>query len=73
MAKKFELLAWAHSIPLCDDLWLSKHAQNVAMVDQTIIRDIEKRVVEEYFKEDHVPMDLFMPLAALSQCGSFIV
>ena len=71
MAKKFELLAWSGGLPLCDDLWLGMHARNVALVDQAMIRDIENAVLEGFYEHEKVPMDLFMPLAALSQMWVF--
>lgn len=31
--EKFSLYQWVSTIPLCDDLFLSMQAQNVALVD----------------------------------------
>jgi hypothetical protein len=46
-------------------------ARNIAIVDQAIIRDIESRALEGFLKDEKVPMDFFMPLAAISQMWVF--
>ena len=52
MPKDFELLAWSHTIPLCEDLWLGMQARNIAMVDQLIIRDLEAQALEQFLEKE---------------------
>lgn len=68
---QFNIFTWARSIPLCDDLWLGMQAQNIALVDLAIIRDIESSALEAYLERERTPTDILMPLSALSQMWVF--
>jgi hypothetical protein len=48
--EEFPVFSWAGTIPLCDDLWLRMQAQNVAIVDMTIIRDIEAEALARFYQ-----------------------
>lgn len=68
---EFSVYQWVATIPLCDDLWLGMQAQNVAIVDMTIMRHIEHDALEEYFKDDSFSMPTLQVLSALSQMWIF--
>jgi len=65
--KKFSLYSWVLNIPLCDDVFLSMQAQNIAVVDMMVIRDLEAAVIERFYADDQMPMDLVQLLSGLSQ------
>src|SRR5439155_19914712 len=67
----FSLLEWSSKIPLVDDLWLGMQARNIAIVDMTIMRQIEASVLEEFFHDDRHSMPTLMTLSALSQMWVF--
>jgi hypothetical protein len=69
--EEFSLYQWVATIPLCDDLWLGMQAQNVAVVDMTIMRRIEHDALEEYFNDDRISMPTLQVLSALSQMWIF--
>lgn len=70
-SNEFNMLAWSHEIPLCDDLWLGMQARNIAIVDFAIIRDIETEALEAYLERERTPSDILLPLSALSQMWVF--
>jgi len=67
----FSIFAWSAQIPLCDDLYLGMQARNVAMVDLAVIRDIESQALSAYMERERTPVDILMPLSALSQMWVF--
>lgn len=73
MDNEFNLLAWSGSIPLCDDLWLGMQVRNIAIVDLSIIRDIEAQALAAYMERERTPTDILLPLSALSQMWIFSV
>lgn len=68
---QFNIYTWSDSIPLCDDLWLGMQARNIAMVDMSIVRGIEEEALEAYMERERTPVDILMPLSALSQMWVF--
>lgn len=68
---EFNLMDWSGQIPLCDDLWLGMQARNIAIVDQTLVRPLESQALRAYFEQDRTPLDLLLPLSALSQMWIF--
>ncbi len=62
---------WYRSIPLCDDLWLGMQAQNVAVVDHGFIRPLESDSLAALIERERTPIDLLLPLSALSQMWIF--
>jgi hypothetical protein len=59
--KDFSVLGWADTIPLCDDLWLRMQAQNIAVVDISIIRVLELQALRVHAQEERTPIELLMP------------
>jgi hypothetical protein len=70
-AKDFSLFAWAATIPLTDDLWLRMQAQNIAVVDMTMLRPMEERALEEFFEHDRISSETTHNLSAISQMWIF--
>jgi hypothetical protein len=68
--KKFNVIAWASGITLCDDLWMRMQAQNIAVVDIAIVRPMELEALCAYSREERIG-ELSMPLSALSQMWIF--
>ena len=67
-ADQFSMYPWIESIPLCDDLFLSMQAQNIALVDLMVLRDMEAELLQEYWKNDgRTPMPFAMLVGATSQ------
>lgn len=64
---QFSLFQWVSTIPLCDDLFLSMQAQNIALVDLLVIRGMERELLEEYWRRDRMPLDGAMLGGAISQ------
>jgi hypothetical protein len=65
---KFSLYQWVSTIPLCDDLFLSMQAQNVALVDLMVIRGMEAQLLQAYYdNDDRMPIDVGMLVGATSQ------
>src|SRR6266700_818694 len=65
---KFSLYRWVSTIPLCDDLFLSMQAQNVALVDLMVIRGMEAELLQAYYdNDDRMPIDVGMLVGAISQ------
>ena len=71
MTNQFNILAWSKGIPLCDDVWLGMQARNIAIVDFAIIRDMEDSALAAYLERGRTPMDILLPLSALSQMWVF--
>jgi hypothetical protein len=69
--KDFNVLSWASTIPLCDDLWLQMQAQNIAVVDIAIIREMELQALRVHAQEERTLLELLMALSALSQMWVF--
>jgi hypothetical protein len=69
--KGFSVFGWAETIPLLDDLWLRMQAQNIAVVDISIIREMELQALRVHAQEERTPTELLMPLSALSQMWVF--
>jgi hypothetical protein len=66
--EKFSLYQWVSTIPLCDDLFLSMQAQNVALVDLMVIRGMEAQLLQAYYdNDDRMPIDVGMLVGAISQ------
>jgi hypothetical protein len=65
---QFSMYAWVASIPLCDDLFLSMQAQNIALVDLMVLRDMETQLIQEYWRSDgRMPNQFAMLVGATSQ------
>ena len=66
--EKFSLYEWVSTIPLCDDLFLSMQAQNIALVDLMLIRGMEAELLHAYHdNDDRLPADVGMLVGAISQ------
>lgn len=66
--EKFSLYEWVSTIPLCDDLFLSMQAQNIALVDFMLIRGMEADLLQAYHdNDDRMPIDVGMLVGAISQ------
>jgi hypothetical protein len=65
--EKFSLYQWVSTVPLCDDLFLSMQAQNIALVDLMVIRGMEAQLLQAYYENDRVPIDLAMLLGGIGQ------
>lgn len=64
----FALYRWVAEIPLCDDLFLSMQAQNIALVDLLVLRQMEHDLLEHYYaNDDRMPLDRAMLVGAMSQ------
>lgn len=67
-ADQFSMYPWIASIPLCDDLYLSMQAQNIALVDLMVLRDMEAQLIQEYWNNDgRMPNQFAMLVGATSQ------
>lgn len=66
-SNEFNIFSWSGGIPLCDDLWLGMQARNIAMVDISVIRPIEGQALTAYMERERTPVDILLPLSALSQ------
>lgn len=66
----FSVIAWAGTIPLCDDLWLRMQAQHIAAVDIGIIRPLELQTARRIFNEEGVA-DVMLALNGVSQMWLF--
>jgi hypothetical protein len=65
---QFSMYPWVAAIPLCDDLFLSMQAQNIALVDLMVLRDMETQLIREYWKNDgRMPNQFAMLVGATSQ------
>jgi hypothetical protein len=71
VSSKFNMFLWSDTMPLCDDLWLGMQARNIAIVDQTVIRDIEREALAAFAERDKTPSDILLVLSALSQMWIF--
>jgi hypothetical protein len=71
MSAPFNMFSWSADIPLCDDTWLGMQARNIAIVDLTIIRDFEEQTLAAYMERERTPIDMLLPLSALSQMWCF--
>jgi hypothetical protein len=69
----FNLMAWSGSIPLCEDLWLGMQVRNIAMVDVSIVRQVEQQALDEYMATEKTPIMVLSVLSALSQMWVFSV
>jgi hypothetical protein len=67
----FNIFAWSDTIPLCEDLWLGMQARNIAIVDLSVIRQVECEAVAEFHEHDRTPLPTLMMLSALSQMWTF--
>jgi hypothetical protein len=66
--EQFALYQWVSTIPLCDDLFLSMQAQNIALVDILVIRPMESALLQAYYaNDDRMPPGDAMLVAAISQ------
>jgi len=68
---QFNILSWSGSIPFCDDLWLGMQVRNIALVDLDFLRPMEGEALSAYLERDRTPVDILMPLSALSQMWIF--
>ncbi|MGB5086079.1 MAG: hypothetical protein WBO09_16100 [Methylocystis silviterrae] len=69
---RFNIFTWSSEIPFCmDDVWLGMQARNIAVVDLTIIREIEGQALAAYMERERTPSDILLPLSALSQMWVF--
>ncbi len=65
---QFSMYSWVASIPLCDDLFLSMQAQNIALVDLMVLRGMETELLQEYWNNDgRMPGQFAMLVGATSQ------
>jgi hypothetical protein len=70
---QFSMYPWVASIPLCDDLFLSMQAQNIALVDLMVLRDMETQLIQEYWKNDgRMPNQFAMLVGATSGRASTV-
>jgi len=69
--RDFSVISWAGTIPLCDDVWLRMQAQNLAAVDISIIREMELEALRVHGREERTPLEVLVPLSALSQMWVF--
>jgi hypothetical protein len=68
----FSVYSWCATIPMTDDVYLSMQAQNIAVVDMTILRHLEAQALEEFFsQEDRISQQTLSVLSALSQMWVF--
>lgn len=70
-SNEFSLFSWSSTIPFCDDVWLGMQARNIALVDMTFLRPMEAHALSEYIEHERTPIDVLMPLSALSQMWIF--
>jgi hypothetical protein len=71
-AEEFSVYAWYSTIPMTDDLYLGMQAQNIAVVDMMVIRQLENQALEEFFSDrDRVVFETSQLLSALSQMWVF--
>lgn len=72
MSNQFNILSWSDSIPFCrEDLFLGMQARNIALVDMTFLRPMETEALGAYIERERTPVDILMPLSALSQMWIF--
>jgi hypothetical protein len=70
--KHFSVYSWYPTIPMTDDIYLGMQAQNIAVIDMTILRPLEAQALEEFFSEhDRVSPGTLSVLSALSQMWVF--
>ncbi len=63
-------LLW--KLPLFDDVYYSMQGQNVMLVD-VYLRDVERNVLDEYYRIERTPIPSMMFLSAISQMWIFSV
>jgi hypothetical protein len=72
--ERFSVYQWVSTIPLCDDVYLSMQAQNIALVDISIIRHMEGALLQAYYDNaDRMPPGDAMLLGAISQMWIYYV
>ncbi len=71
MSNEFNIFSWSRQIPFCDDIWLGMQARNIALVDMGILRPMEADALASYMERERTPVDILMPLSALSQMWVF--
>jgi hypothetical protein len=68
----FSVYFWRATIPMTDDIYLGMQAQNIAVVDMTILRHFETQALEEFFSDDdRISQQTLSVLSALSQMWVF--
>lgn len=72
LQEEFTLYSWVSSIPMTDDVYLSMQAQNIAIIDMTMLRPLEGMALDEFFSDaDRVSGLTLSKLSALSQMWVF--
>lgn len=71
MSNQFNIMRWSDSIPLTDDLWLGMQARNIAIVDLSVIREVEAKALAAYMEDEKTPIEILLTLSALSQMWIF--
>jgi hypothetical protein len=72
LQQDFTLYGWVHSIPMTDDVYLGMQAQNIAIIDMTMLRPLEEMALNEFFSDaDRVSAPTLSKLSALSQMWVF--
>jgi hypothetical protein len=72
LPQDFTLYRWVGSIPMTDDVYLGMQAQNIAIIDMTMLRPLEEMALDEFFSDaDHVSGPTLSKLSALSQMWVF--
>jgi hypothetical protein len=72
LPQDFTLYRWVGSIPMTDDVYLGMQAQNIAIIDMTMLRPLEEMALDEFFSDaDRVSGPTLSKLSALSQMWVF--